>query len=234
MLASSYERLSTLLASCRELMDRTRREGRKLVAAQPSGESHSVTGETHSQVSAASGIRSPPYMQIRERRCRKTCLVQSCWLVLGKQKVDTQGALPDHSSFVSISRNESYSAKFCESLILQISQSFNHSRKYFNENFWHTVCSVCVQRIRKLVSTKSSKITIRKKNLDPQKFSTIRYCSCLASISAPGSWTRSCVSYCPPHPPLSTFCLPDVAACDKISLASSLLLGWQRRGYGRI
>ena len=41
-------------------MDRTRREGRKLVAAQPSGESHSVTGETHSQVSAASGIRSPP------------------------------------------------------------------------------------------------------------------------------------------------------------------------------
>ena len=30
-------------------MDRTRMEGRKLVAAQPSGESHSDTGETHSQ-----------------------------------------------------------------------------------------------------------------------------------------------------------------------------------------
>ena len=62
-------------------MDRTRREGRKLVAAQPSGESHSDTGETHPQVSAASGISN---MQIRERRCRKSGLVQSCWLVLGK------------------------------------------------------------------------------------------------------------------------------------------------------
>ena len=41
-------------------MDRTRREGRKLVAAQPSGESYSDTGETHSQASAASNIGSPP------------------------------------------------------------------------------------------------------------------------------------------------------------------------------
>ena len=61
--------------------------------------------------------------------------------------------------------------KFHRSLISQI---FNRSQKYFNENFWHAACSVRVQRIRKIISAKSSQIAIHE-NLDPQKFSAIQY-----------------------------------------------------------
>ena len=45
-------------------------------------------------------------------------------------------------------------------------------RKYFNENFWCAVCSVCMQRIREIISTNSSKTDILE-NLDPWKFSQI-------------------------------------------------------------
>ena len=41
---------------------------------------------------------------------------------------------------------------FHGSLILQILQIFNHSQKYFNENFWHLPCSVFVQWIRETIS----------------------------------------------------------------------------------
>ena len=61
-----------------------------------------------------------------------------------------------------------------------ISRIFNRSWKYFNENFWHVACGVCVQWICKIISTKSSKIAIRE-NLDTQKFSAIRYKFCTAS-----------------------------------------------------
>ena len=64
--------------------------------------------------------------------------------------------------------------KFHWSLISRILQIFNRSWKYFNENFWHAVCSVCVQWLREITSTKSSQIALHE-NLDPQKFSTIQY-----------------------------------------------------------
>ena len=38
----------------------------------------------------------------------------------------------------------------------------------------HVVCGMPVQRVHKIISMKSSKIAIRE-NLDPQKFSAIRY-----------------------------------------------------------
>ena len=59
-----------------------------------------------------------------------------------------------------------------------ISRIFNCSRKYFNENSWYAACGVRVQRVREIISTKSSKIAIRE-NLDPRKFSAIRYCTIL-------------------------------------------------------
>ena len=58
-----------------------------------------------------------------------------------------------------------YSAKFLWVF------NFDHSWKYFNENFRHPACGVCVQQIHETISMKSSKITIHE-NLD-QKFSTI-------------------------------------------------------------
>ena len=63
---------------------------------------------------------------------------------------------------------------FRRSLISRILWIFNHSRKISMKNFWDTVCSVRVQRICKIISTNSSQIAIHK-NLDPRKFSTIRY-----------------------------------------------------------
>ena len=63
---------------------------------------------------------------------------------------------------------------FCVSLISWISQIFNCSRKLFQRNFWYAACTVRVQQIRKIISTKFSKIAICE-NLDPQKFSTVRY-----------------------------------------------------------
>ena len=55
-----------------------------------------------------------------------------------------------------------------------ISRIFNCSQKYFNESFWHAACSVRVQRVHEIISMKSSKIAICE-NLDPRKFSAIRY-----------------------------------------------------------
>ena len=69
---------------------------------------------------------------------------------------------------------------FRGSLFSRISCIFNHSRKYFNEKFWHAACSVRVQQIREINSMKSSKIAIRE-NLDPRRFSAIWY---IATISA--------------------------------------------------
>ena len=63
---------------------------------------------------------------------------------------------------------------FRGSLISRILRIFNRLRKYFNKNFWLAACSVCMQRIQEIISTNSSKIAIRK-NLDPRKFSAIRY-----------------------------------------------------------
>ena len=42
---------------------------------------------------------------------------------------------------------------FCRSFISWI---FNSLQKYFNGNFWHAACSVHVQRIHELISTKSN------------------------------------------------------------------------------
>ena len=78
----------------------------------------------------------------------------------------------DHNN-IRHSRQYCIALYFCRSLISRILQIFNHSRKYFNENFWHMACSVRMQQIRKTISTKSSKIAIHK-NLDPRKFSTIQ------------------------------------------------------------
>ena len=55
-----------------------------------------------------------------------------------------------------------------------ISRIFSRLRKYSNENFWYAVCSVRVQQIHESISMKSSKIAIHE-NLDPWKFSAIRY-----------------------------------------------------------
>ena len=45
-------------------------------------------------------------------------------------------------------------------LILQTSRIFNLLQKYFNENFWHAACGVCVQQIHEIISTNFSKIAI--------------------------------------------------------------------------
>ena len=52
-----------------------------------------------------------------------------------------------------------------------ISRIFNRFQQYFSKNFWHTACSVRVQQIRKIISIKP----LFTKNLDPRKFSAIRY-----------------------------------------------------------
>ena len=89
---------------------------------------------------------------------------------------------------------------FPGSLISQISRIFKRSRKYFNKNFWHTLCSVHMQQICKNISTKSSKIAIHK-NLDPQKFSAIQYFICFNCefysvnvFSGPDTWCQCSTS----------------------------------------
>ena len=65
-----------------------------------------------------------------------------------------------------------YSAKFSQVFNFANFANFQLFAKVFQRKF--LTCSVRVQQAHKIISTKSSKIAIHK-NLDPQKFSTIRY-----------------------------------------------------------
>ena len=90
-----------------------------------------------------------------------------------KRKAAYQCLVP-YDSMIEFMLSTPYSAKFSWVFISRISRIFNCSWIYFNENFWHVACSVCVQWIREIISMKSLKIAVCE-NLDPRKFSAIRY-----------------------------------------------------------
>ena len=67
-----------------------------------------------------------------------------------------------------------YSAKFSRVLILKLSWIFNHSRKYFNENFLTGSVQCARAANSRNYLNETIKIAIHR-NLNPRKFSAIRY-----------------------------------------------------------
>ena len=127
-------------------------------------------------------------MRTRERARRAAETADQRQERLTKQREIGLGTLPRLPMYKFVYR---IALNFSGFLISRISRIFNCLRKHFKGNFWHAACSVHIQRIRKIISTKTSKIAIRE-NLDPPKFSAIRYkytiqLACAHAMIYPGS-----------------------------------------------